>query len=168
MEHLPIELKYQFVLKTGYPGLVSLCQTNQEFAEICRDQRLWRELYQRDFGKVVGLGTIIDWRKYYLEKYNSIDRFLTRAIQYHLAIHSKYANLPLIRQNLTQVIRDFIQQHHQKGYTYIDFLELRSDIEDILAGGIGELSLNYIDSLQVTIGEVLESLDLEQIEEEEY
>lgn len=51
IKELPNERVYQILLPLSQAEIISFCRTNQQFADICRDQYFWRLKYFQDYGK---------------------------------------------------------------------------------------------------------------------
>jgi len=65
--HLPMELLVSIAKELDAPTLLSFCQVNREFAELCNDRYFWREKYIKDFGEPVSEPG--DWKMAYKNAY---------------------------------------------------------------------------------------------------
>jgi hypothetical protein len=48
-DQLPTEVQFQVLIDLGYPELNSLCQVSSVAQQLCDDDYLWRQLWQKDF-----------------------------------------------------------------------------------------------------------------------
>lgn len=137
MESLPDELKLELLYDVGYPGLVSLCQSNQEFANLCRDEVLWRRLFERDFPNLEPPEGI-DWRTSYINTwdwYHSIREFAESFLQNHPFVKRKYVQLEPMIQDLIDLIDKFLDAHYDsRRYSYEDLHDLAYDTIKIASG----------------------------------
>lgn len=68
IENLPLENIIGVVENLDFPTIRNLCGTSKDFSQLCRDNRLWKYLLERDYHKVY---TGNDARRVYLT-YNEI------------------------------------------------------------------------------------------------
>ena len=50
-EDLPEELKLIAASNMDRESLLNMCQSNRQWYKLCQDQHLWRDLFERDFGR---------------------------------------------------------------------------------------------------------------------
>ena len=50
-EDLPEELKLIAASNMDRESLLNMCQSNRQWNKLCQDQHLWRDLFERDFGR---------------------------------------------------------------------------------------------------------------------
>lgn len=137
MEELPDELKFQLLLDVGYPGLRELCRTNQNFARICRDELLWRRLFERDFPDWEKNETKT-WRESYLElwhDFESIRQFAQHYLETHLAIRPEYARIDRMVNDLDELIQKFFgDDSHDYVYNFDELVQLATRVARIALG----------------------------------
>jgi hypothetical protein len=147
MEELPDELKLELLLDVGYPGLCELCQVNQSFANICRDELLWRRLYKLDYPDWTK-NEDSTWRESYLDLwhlYESIHQFAQQYLEMHLIIRPEYARIDQMIEDLYQLLVRFIFDHYNEStYTTEELIELGVQVAEIVVGLKKEyIGVNY-------------------------
>jgi hypothetical protein len=95
--HLPTETLLNHIFpQLNVPYLMYLCQVNEKFADICRDDNLWRSLVQRDFNFDIIPENLSTWRKTYLFCDNLLNNPITAIPYVEDALLQQRAGLNLI------------------------------------------------------------------------
>jgi hypothetical protein len=89
LENLPLELQFKIVKDSGLPvdSLLNLCKTNRALAELCRNDRLWKDLVRRDFPgirKSIDYPKATTWRQVYEQSRNDPSLKLWRKLSTRL------------------------------------------------------------------------------------
>jgi hypothetical protein len=137
MEVLPDELKLQILYHLSYEDLVTIAQTNSEFREVCRDESIWRHLYERDFPNWDKYENY-PWKESYLSLHNmdqSIYQFAQQYLDDHLMIDPTYARIDKMISDLNRLIGDFVWDHSEYNtYTYVELCGLALKMAQIATG----------------------------------
>lgn len=154
MERLPKDIDEILLYKLSYLDILRLCQTNKRFANICRDDKFWKILLERDFeGSRYKNNT---FRQSYEYIYNNINNTINELVENKLIANSRYANIENMKKDIFTLISNFIKNINLS-YTLDQFLDLKYRILTILSGlpdeligsggfDIGKLGLDDIDN----------------------
>jgi hypothetical protein len=137
MNVLPNELKLQIFYHLSYNDLGNVAQTNSEFREVCRDESIWRHLYERDFPNW-GKYDETTWRESYRGlqgMYRSIYQFAQRYLEDHLMIEPDYARIDKMTNDLNHLIGNFVLDHSVfNTYTFVELRGLAFQMARIAIG----------------------------------
>lgn len=127
---IPNDVNRLIINKLSYPEIINLCQTNKRFATLCRNDNLWKNLLDRDFGVKFKNQTN---RESYEYVYKNIQGTVDDLVENKLIADPRYLNIKIIKTDMFNIIAKFIKSHHLKGYSQEDFNKLKRQIVAILS-----------------------------------
>ena len=156
MEQLPEELLIEILTHTPVEDLGRVCGVNREWERICRDDGLWKRLYERDFPSNASQRALYeDPTRTWLQKYlitreieDVIDRLLDQYLEPPL-------NPNLVRREIQRELYSFLEG--RKTYTPEELARLIDQIA-ILLSEEGDTSLwpYVIHELQPLVSSLLQ------------
>jgi hypothetical protein len=163
MESLPNEIKHEILLQLDYPSLLNVCQINVAFWQICRDDSLWRQLFQRHY-PTRHHNDQISWRQNYVQcrHYDHLSTFVETFLERHLMLTPivslngpkdpkvpkgpKIPKFPFHQQMIGQLIRllnAFMQRHRltqSRQFNSFDLYNLQTELLDVPLQSAGSSS----------------------------
>jgi hypothetical protein len=136
METIPPEVKTEFFLNLSYPDILRLCQTNRAFANLCQDDSLWHQLFQRDYPELEGVPEK-SWRENYTWARRGdlrIKPFIQEILRANPIANPKYARIDQMEQDSVDLILEFLEDPPTHIYSYDDLRSLIYDIFTIISG----------------------------------
>ena len=93
---LPMEVQLEILKKLDSETLLEVCRVNKEFANLCRDEQLWRHLVEQDFGtstKLVGNESWYANYRIFSRRQKFLDLFTPEAFEPSLTIYNVPATI---------------------------------------------------------------------------
>lgn len=142
LNKLPRDINNELLKQLSYPEIINLCKTNKQWNNICKDEKVWQILSNRDFPKLRPIfgGS---FRKLYEDLWHNIDKAINGLIKDKLIANRRYVDINLMKQDLFVVIRNFMIKHWNiKEYDFDDWNEFKIEILTIISA----LNPKYINS----------------------
>lgn len=131
MERLPRDLDLEIFYKLNWPDNVKLCQIEKKWVKICNNQKIWKNVFERDFGYSP---KDKDIKSEYIKTWNLISDEADYLVKNRLEINPKYANLKAIKQDLMSLFISYIRDFPQRDIPIKSWQSLEKEIISILMG----------------------------------
>lgn len=106
MEQLPEDIQLDILSYLNRQDLCTLCQVNTRWQELAKSNKLWKEIYLKDFDKAHKVPTRGSWFEQYRHTHNQIVKLIETETSFNVSF---IVNLNYMFKDLYRVISNIIK-----------------------------------------------------------